>query len=303
MREYHDYVQRSIERLKAFEPPEGYFVAFSGGKDSQCIYHLCEMAGVKFDAHYSVTSVDPPELVRFIRVKYPNVAMEIPHDKDGKPITMWNLIPRKLTPPMRNRRYCCSVMKEVNGIDRVTVTGVRWAESINRKNTRGIVDIHSESKRLREKLAEAGADYHTNKNGGIIMNDDNDITRRMVEQCYRTHKTIVNPIVDWSEDEVWKFLREIAQVESCSLYAEGFKRLGCIGCPMAGKMRTVEFARWTKYKEMYMRAFERMIEEREKRGLMKETTNWKTPEDVFEWWMETGVLPGQIRIDELMMEE
>lgn len=126
---YPDYVQRSIERLKAFEPPDGYFVAFSGGKDSQCIYHLCELAGVKFDAHYSVTSVDPPELVRFIRSNYPDVAMEIPHDKDGKPITMWNLIPKKLMPPTRLSRYCCSVMKEVNGRDRVTVTGVRWSES------------------------------------------------------------------------------------------------------------------------------------------------------------------------------
>lgn len=57
-----DKVQIAIQRLKNFEPTDGYFVAFSGGKDSQCIYHLCEMAGVKFDAHYSVTSVDPPNL-------------------------------------------------------------------------------------------------------------------------------------------------------------------------------------------------------------------------------------------------
>lgn len=302
MREYPDYVQRSIERLKAFEPPEGYFVAFSGGKDSQCIYHLCEMAGVKFDAHYSVTSVDPPELVRFIREKYPNVDMKIPHDKDGKPITMWNLIPKKLMPPARLQRYCCSVMKEQNGQGRITVTGVRWAESVSRKNTRGVADIHSESRKLRQKLEDEGADFHVNKNGGIVMNDDNDINRRMVEQCYRTHKTIVNPIVDWSEDQVWDFLKNLAHVESCSLYAEGFKRLGCIGCPMAGKTRQVEFERWPKYKEMYMRAFARMIEERKKRGLQKEPTKWHNAQEVFDWWMETGVLPGQIRMDELMEE-
>ena len=46
-----DKVELAIRRLKGFEPPEGYYVAFSGGKDSQCIYHLCKMAGVKFDAH------------------------------------------------------------------------------------------------------------------------------------------------------------------------------------------------------------------------------------------------------------
>lgn len=304
MPNYPEYVQRSIDRLKAFEPPEGYFVAFSGGKDSQCIYHLCEMAGVRFDAHYSVTSVDPPELVRFIRDKYPTVSMDIPHDKDGKPITMWNLIPRNLMQPTRLSRYCCSSMKECNGIGRIGVTGVRWAESMKRKETRGIADVHTKSKRLKERFADSGADFRVNKSGGIVLNDDNDVNRRMIEQCYRTHKTIVNPIVDWSDKDVWHFLRDVRQVESCGLYAEGFKRLGCIGCPMAGKTRGLQFQRWPKYKELYLHTFDRMLEERRARDMQKEPTKWHTAEEVFEWWMESGVLPGQIRIDELMtMEE
>ena len=76
-----DKVQLAIKRLKAFEPPEGYYLAFSGGKDSQAVYHLAKMAGVKFDAHYCVTSVDPPELVKFIKTHYPDVSREIPHDQ------------------------------------------------------------------------------------------------------------------------------------------------------------------------------------------------------------------------------
>ena len=71
-----DKVEMAIKRLQAFCPEEGYYVAFSGGKDSQCAYHLCEMAGVKFDAHYCVTSIDPPELVRFIKKNYPDVKFE-----------------------------------------------------------------------------------------------------------------------------------------------------------------------------------------------------------------------------------
>lgn len=82
-------LDQALARLKMFEPPEGYYVAFSGGKDSQCIYHLCKQAGVKFDAHYRCTSVDPPELVRFIREQYPGVEFEYPRDEDGKRITMW----------------------------------------------------------------------------------------------------------------------------------------------------------------------------------------------------------------------
>lgn len=301
MQNYPDYVQRSIDRLKAFEPEEGYFVAFSGGKDSQCIYHLCEMAGVKFDAHYSVTSVDPPELVRFIKNKYPQVAREIPHDKDGKPVTMWNLIERKLMPPTRIVRYCCTNMKECEGKGRVTVTGVRWAESASRRANQGMVVVPSKSKKLKKQFEQAGAEFVTGRSGGIVLNDDNDAARRMVEQCYRTHKTLVNPIVDWTDEEVWRFLRDVAKVESCELYAEGFERLGCIGCPMAklkGRMR--EFERWPKYKELYLKAFERMLKQRRQRQL---PTEWRTAEEVFDWWMESGVLPGQMRIDDFLEEE
>ena len=123
----HAYkVEMAIERLKAFEPPDGYYVAFSGGKDSQCIYHLCQMAGVKFDAHYSVTSVDPPELIRFIREHYPDVEWTRQHYSDGKPehyypdgrpkpITMWSLIADHTLPPTRKMRYCCAALKEPGG--------------------------------------------------------------------------------------------------------------------------------------------------------------------------------------------
>ena len=112
----------AIQRLKSFEPPEGYFLAFSGGKDSQCIYHLAQMAGVKFDAHYHVVSVDPPELIYFIRKHYPDVIFDIPHDENGKRVSMWSLIPTKGMAPTRIARYCCAELKEPNGVGRVTVT-------------------------------------------------------------------------------------------------------------------------------------------------------------------------------------
>lgn len=108
-------IDAALLKLRTFEPEEGYYVAFSGGKDSQCVYHLCEMAGVKFDAHYRVTSVDPPELVRFIRDHYPDVAREIPYNAAGNPITMWNLIPAIGKPPSRSARYCCADLKESGG--------------------------------------------------------------------------------------------------------------------------------------------------------------------------------------------
>lgn len=268
----HEYkVEMAIQRLRSFEPPDGYYVAFSGGKDSQCVYHLCKMAGVKFDAHYAVTSVDPPELIRFIRENYPDVEWTRQYYDDGlpehyysdgrpKPKTMWSIIPDHTLPPTRKARYCCALLKETGGQGRVVVTGVRWAESVNRKATHGVAGVQGKKKRTIKKAEELGAEYKLNKHGEIIMNDDNDANRRMVEQCYRTQKTMVNPIVDWTDKDVWDFLNENG-IPHCSLYEEGYKRLGCIGCPLAGTREMLrDFERYPKYKDNYIRAFQRMID-------------------------------------------
>lgn len=86
---------RAIELFRMFEAvalnyhPEGYYLAFSGGKDSVVIHALAEMARVKFKAHYHLTTVDPPELVAFIRSQYPEVEVDKPD------ITMWDLIVKR----------------------------------------------------------------------------------------------------------------------------------------------------------------------------------------------------------------
>lgn len=275
-----DNVEESIDILRQFEPAEGYRLAFSGGKDSQCVYHLAKMAGVKFDAHYSVTSVDPPELVRFIKTNYPDVKLEIPHDGDGNPITMWNLIPKRKTPPTRVARYCCEYLKENAGKYRVTLTGVRKSESARRASNQGVATVIGVGTKKKKQIAETGAEITETKNGGLVLNYDNDESRNVVDLCYRTTKTLVNPIINWTEEEVWEFLKSQG-IPHCCLYDEGFKRLGCIGCPMGGNQRK-ELERWSKYKEHYLKAFERMLNARKEKGL---EAMWSTPEEVMEWWL------------------
>lgn len=279
-------VENAIKRLKSFEPPEGYYVAFSGGKDSQCIYHLCQMAGVKFDAHYNVTSVDPPELVQFIKRQYPDVIFDFPRYANGERITMWNLIPKKDMPPTRLARYCCQELKECNGEGRVVVTGVRWAESPRRKAAYDVANIKGKPKATEKTAQEFGADYRINKSGALVLNDDNDPARRMVEHCYRTQKVMVNPIVDWETEDVWMYLNDIVKVPHCHLYDQGCKRLGCIGCPM-NTNAAAELERWPKYKELYLRAFARMIKAREEAGKDNlHPKDWSTPEKVMAWWLQ-----------------
>ena len=63
----NEKIAEAVKILKQYESPEGYYVAFSGGKDSLCIYWLTKIAGVIADYHYNMTTVDPPELMQFIK--------------------------------------------------------------------------------------------------------------------------------------------------------------------------------------------------------------------------------------------
>lgn len=285
-------IDDSIKRLQHFEPKngEGYWLAFGGGKDSCVIKALADMAGVKYEAHYRWTSVDPPELVTFIREHHADVSIDIPRYEDGTQKTMWNLIPKKKMPPTRIARYCCQELKEDSGDGRKTITGVRWAESIRRKNNQGVVTVLD--KRKHSALAD-DEDFKRTQSGGFILVNDNDDSRMIVEQCYKRKKTTVNPIIDWTDEDVWDFIHEY-KIPYCSLYDEGFKRIGCIGCPMARtKGREVEFARWPKHKQAYIRAFDKMLDERKMKDLQ---TEWENGQDVFNWWMEYDTLPNQINM-------
>ena len=290
-----DKVSEAIGRLKAYEPQEGYFLAFSGGKDSVVLKALCDMAGVKYDAHYAVTSVDPPELVQFIKDVHPDVSRDIPHDKDGNPVTMWNLIPKRLMPPTRLVRYCCSELKESTGSGRITLTGVRWAESSNRKKNQGLVTIMN--KRAMALEMQMAGFVQTSK-GGLALNNDNDDAREIVESCYRKNKTVLNPIIDWEDEDIWEFIRGYG-VPYCELYDRGYSRLGCIGCPM-NTAAAAELEAYPKYKELYLRAFSRMLDERSRRGLGG-TMNWSSPDDVMIWWLRSDLSeapdPGQMSME------
>lgn len=124
----------TIDIIRQFAPPEGYYEANSGGKDSGVLHHLVSRAGVRTDVHYNVTTVDPPELIYFIRRHMPFIKFEHPKQ------SMWSLIVDKRMPPTRIVRYCCEVLKERGGIGRVVLTGIRGEESIKRGKL-GVVEL------------------------------------------------------------------------------------------------------------------------------------------------------------------
>ena len=239
-----DKVQIAIERLRQFEPPEGYYLAFSGGKDSITIYRLAEMAGVRFDAHYNVTTVDPPELVKFIKSCYPQVERNRPE------MSMFRLMcqRRNFMPPMRQQRWCCEALKEHGGDGRFVVTGIRWAESTRRKTT-----------------------------------------RRMVEHCVPRKTRMLHPIIDWSDGDVWEFIRQQG-LEYCSLYDEGFTRLGCILCPSECNPDQIrmQMERWPQHVKAYVRTFDKLVRLRKAAGLK---CTWTNGQELFNWWIKRNIKP------------
>jgi len=266
----------AIMRIREFEPmalqnnPAGYYVCISGGKDSSVIQDLCIQAGVKCEFCHNHTSVDHPETVYFIRREQKRLQdlgytfrVEIPRDRHGKQKTMWNQIPRKAL-PLRNQRWCCKELKEFGGEGRYCITGVRWAESSRRAKDRNVHEVQGNSKKE-----------------NIIFNNDNDMRRKLSEMCLIKRNFVLNPIIDWSDDDVWEYI-EYADLPVNPLYKQGWNRVGCIGCPMSSNGRK-ELDNFPKYKEAYFRAtvkyIERRKEKQELEGMMS------SPESYFEWWL------------------
>lgn len=289
-----DKEKTAIERLKLASDmsmkiyKQPLIVTTSGGKDSSVCVELARRAGIPIEVMHNHTTADAPETVYFIRREFKRLeGLGIKCTVNyatykGKPTSMWALIPQKLMPPTRTARYCCEVLKEYGGEGRFIVTGVRWYESKKRKNTRGVLEIP-----------------HRKENKRIILVNDNDEKRRLFETCQIKAKRVCNPIVDWTDNDVWDYINS-EKIPVNPIYLEGWRRVGCIGCPLAGsKGRMREFARWPKYKQLYVMAFERMLKEREKAGAKIDPAIGTTGEEIYHWWLEDGVLPGQMQFDDL----
>lgn len=293
-----DLEAKAIERLKTasemslniYDQP--LMITYSGGKDSDVLLLLAERAGIPYEVCHSHTTADAPQTVYYVRdtfkrLEAKGIKCTVAHGMyKGKRTSMWSLIPQKKMPPTRLIRYCCSVLKETAGNNRFIATGVRWAESVKRKNTAGIYE---------EK------NYHKNHNERIILTNDNDDKRKVVETCYLKRKMAVNPIVDWTDMDVWDYLHE-AGVKGNPLYCMGMKRVGCVGCPMAEKNREFEFRLFPKYRALYVKAFDKMLKVRREAGLTERNfAPWRNGEDVMRWWL--GYDHTQVTFDDLGVDD
>jgi len=284
--DHAEKVARSVEQMRLAASMSMRFygkpllVCYSGGKDSDVLLGLAEMSGIEYEVQHSKTTADAPETVRHVRRAFERLMAAgvrcettFPTYK-GQPVTMWSLIPQKKMPPTRFVRYCCSILKETGGKKRAIATGVRRSESSARKG-RMFANNFSRARPASLDFEDAASLF---EDADKAIEHDNDFMR----SCRIRGKTSFQPILEWSDDDVWQFIDERG-IETNPLYDEGFRRVGCIGCPLASPSeRRLEFERWPRYKEAYIRAFGKLLDHRREAGL---ETEWETAEEVFEWWM------------------
>lgn len=293
-----DKEQKAIERIQLASKlslqkyGQPLICTYSGGKDSDVLLELFKRSGVPFEVHNCHTTVDAPETVYHIRRVFKDcedqgIKAEIIMPKyRGESITMWKLILLMKFPPTRLQRYCCRVLKETDGKNRMIATGVRWAESVKRRKRKEFEVVDHVNARM-------------SVSSEIILANDNDEKRKFIESCEMKAKTVCNPIIDWQDKEIWEYFYGECKRHN-PLYKRGYNRVGCIGCPMAGKYRYKEFQDYPQYERAYKRAFKKMLD------LHKENhkqTVWEDEEDVFRWWMEDKNVKGQLTLDDIMKGE
>lgn len=251
-----------------YDPADGFYLAFSGGKDSQALYHIAKMAGVKFKAHMNLTSVDPPEVIRFVKRNYPDVELIKPK------MSIYNMALKKHIFPTQILRWCCAEYKEMSGAGKVALIGIRHAESVRRSK--------------RKEIEVSGHKFSGN------FDQFSEHKEKMVTCVGGKDKILVSPIINWTDKDVWDFLN-VNNIEHCSLYDDGYKRIGCILCPMSNrKQKLRDCQRFPHVKHKWIQTIQKLIDA----GYM----DFTDAEFGFNWWI-SGKSFDKYYADEVLQQK
>ena len=244
---------RSERMAREYDPENGFYLAFSGGKDSLVLYHLARMAGVKFKAHMNLTSIDPPDVIRFVKQRYPSVELIKPK------MSIYDMALKKHILPTRFMRWCGAEYKEMSGAGKVTLIGIRKGES---------------AKRSKRNEVETG-----NRKFSGNFDQFSEHRETMVTCVNGKDKILVSPILNWTEGEVWEFIHRY-KVPYCKLYDEGYSRIGCILCPMSNrKQKLKDIRRFPHVKRKWVQTIQKLIDA----GYLNH--NFSDAEFGFNWWI------------------
>lgn len=270
--EYSVNLLRKAERIAlSYDNRGGYFLAFSGGKDSQALYHVAQLAGVKFTAHMNLTSVDPPEVIRFVRSEYPDVGMIKPK------MSIYDMAKKKHIMPTRRLRWCCAEYKEKVGAGKVTLIGIRHEESPRRSKRS---EVEMSNGKYHGDLDGLDEYRKTRKAKSKGVNITNATDERTLGCISGKETLLISPIIHWTAADVWEFLNEVVRMPHCELYDRGHTRIGCLCCPMSQyRQKVKEISEYPHVKRNWIKAIQWLIDN------VWERTELGDAESYFRWWI------------------
>lgn len=246
-------LRKSEQIALDYDPENGFYLAFSGGKDSLVLYHLAKMAGVKFKAHMNLTSIDPPDVIRFVKKNYPDVELIKPK------MSIYDMALKKHILPTRVMRWCCAEFKEMSGAGKVTLIGIRKGESVRRSKRN---EVETGDRKFSGNFDQFSEHRET-----------------MITCVGGKDKILISPIFNWTEKEIWEFIRQY-KIEYCKLYDEGYNRIGCILCPMANRKQKIkDCKRFPHVRRKWIQTIQKLIDA----GYIDH--NFSDAEFGFNWWI------------------
>lgn len=265
-------IRKSENLALRLDPENGFYMAVSGGKDSQVLYHIAKLAGVRFKAHMNLTSIDPPEVIRFVKQEYPDVELIKPK------MSIYEMAKKKCILPTKIMRWCCAEFKETSGAGKVTLIGIRREESVRRAK-RGEISTNIKGKRTEETFDQWS-----------------EHEEQMVTCVGGKDKILVSPIIYWTKRDVWEFLNS-NNISHCKLYDQGYTRIGCICCPMSQlRQKRKEIERWPHVKRNWLKTIQWLIDN----GYVN--YNFNDAETGFKWWI-SGKNFKQFYADEFLQQK
>ena len=255
---------------RAMNPEDGYYLAFSGGKDSQVLYDLAVLAGVKFKAWYSVTGNDAPDNVYFIRENYPGVSFIHPKEKFIK------LVEKKGMPTI-DRRFCCDRLKERIGAGNVVLTGVRAEESRKRA---GYAQVMIHSRRVEHQGTDPGRKVSW--------------LEQTEHQCIRgKDRVMVHPLLEFTAKDIWAYIEERG-LPINPLY-EKCGRVGCMFCPFTSDAQLDYYERrYPLFKKSILAALEKNLTRRKQSPFSNAT-------QLYRWWRSKKTVEKFLAEEKIML--
>lgn len=219
----------------------------------------------------NLTSVDPPEVIRFVKKNYPDVELIKPR------MSIYEMAKKKGCLPTRLVRWCCEEFKEKSGDGKVTLIGIRKSESTNRKKRNEI---------------ETG-----DRKFSGTFDQWSEHQEKMVTCVGGKDKILVSPILYWTEKDVWDYLKRM-HIPYCELYDKGYKRIGCIMCPMSNYKQNVrEMKNFPHVGKNWRKTIEWLIENK-----WKDKPLLQDPDMALKWWISKKSFK-EFYADEVMQQK